>query len=128
MRVPLLDLDIVDLAQAVEPSATIDGNVGKMVLRRALARHVKPESIPVPKRGFTVPMRRWLRTDLRPLVQPLLLDRDPFPSGYFDRAGLLRYYEAHRSGQYNLERGLWNLLALQLWADRHLKPLPDRVS
>lgn len=123
VRVPLLDLEMVDLAARVDPSAAISGTTGKLVLRHALAGRVPPESIPVPKRGFTVPMRTWLSNDLRPAVQALLLDRDPFPAGFFDRDGLAVFYEDHRSGRLDLTRGLWNLLALQLWADRHLRPL-----
>lgn len=123
VRVPLLDLELVDLAARVDPRDAIRGQVGKQVLRRALERHVPRERIPVPKRGFTVPMRRWLTDDLRPAVQELLVDRDPFPTGFFDRNGLHAFYEDHRQGRLDLTRGLWNLLALQLWADRHLQPL-----
>lgn len=123
VRVPLLDLEMVDLAARVDPSAALHGQLGKVVLRRALEQRVPPDRIPVPKRGFTVPMRDWLREDLRPAVQELLLDRDPFPTGFFDRAGLAAFYEDHRSGRLDLTRGLWHLLALQLWADRHLRPL-----
>lgn len=123
VRVPLLDLELVDLAAHVDPSACLDERSGKLVLRHALARHVPAERIPVPKRGFTVPMDRWLRDDLRPTVEALLLDRDPFPSGFFDRDGLHRFYVEHRDGRLDLTRGLWNLLALQFWADRHLQPL-----
>jgi len=86
---------------------------------------VPREAIPVPKRGFTVPMGEWLRTDLGGLVHSLLLDRDPFPAGVFDRRGLRSFYDDHASGRLDVTRGLWNLLALQLWADAHLMPLPD---
>lgn len=122
VRVPLLDLELLELSAQVDPSAAIEGAVGKQVLRRALERHVPREQIPVPKRGFTVPMRKWLAEDLRPAVQALLLDRDPFPHGFFDRKGIAAFYEDHRSGL-DLTRGMWNLLSLQLWADRHLRPL-----
>ena len=123
VRVPLLDLDVVELAARVDPSACLVDGRGKEVLRRTLARRVPPERIPVPKRGFTVPMRQWLCDDLRPAVESLLLDRDPFPAGFFDRDGLRASYDDHRSGRLDLTRGLWNLLALQIWADRHLRPL-----
>ena len=125
VRVPLLDLEMVDVASRVDPSASVSGSTGKVVLRRALERHVSADRIPQLKRGFTVPMDDWLRNDLRDLVHGMLLDREPYPAGFFDRNGLRRYYEAHRSGHRTATRGLWNLLALQLWADRHLRPLAN---
>jgi asparagine synthase (glutamine-hydrolysing) len=129
VRVPLLDLELVDLAARVDPAACLEGTVGKQVLRRALARHVPADRIPVPKRGFTVPMSAWLRGDLRPSVDALLLDRDPFPNGFFDRRALRDWWSDHDQGRRDRSRGGWNLLALQLWADRHLSPLTsDRAS
>lgn len=122
VRVPLLDLELVELAARIDPADCLSGTTGKGVLRRALARRVPAERIPVPKRGFTVPMARWLREDLRPVVEELLVDNDPFPGGVFDRAGLRARYQEHLDGR-DLHRGLWNLLALQLWAREHLRPL-----
>ena len=123
VRVPLLDLELVDLSARIDPRDCIAAGTGKQVLRRALARRVPPDRIPVPKRGFTVPMRTWLSQDLRPAVEALLLDRDPFPAGFFDRDGLRATYRDHVDGRLDMTRGLWNLLALQIWADTHLRPL-----
>ncbi|MEZ5138952.1 MAG: asparagine synthase (glutamine-hydrolyzing) [Acidimicrobiales bacterium] len=124
VRVPLLDLEVVDLAARVDPSAALDGEVGKVVLRRALARRAPAELAALPKKGFTVPMARWMREELRPLVEDLLLGPSAFPAGAFDAAALERWYGQHLRGERNHGPGLWNLLALQLWADEHLRPLP----
>lgn len=123
VRVPLLDLELADLAARVDPSAALDGRVGKVVLRRALAQKVPAADIPVPKKGFTVPLAAWLRDDLRPVVEDLLLAPDAFQADAFDRPALRAWYEEHRSGARTHTRGLWNLLALQLWARTHLRPL-----
>lgn len=123
VRVPLLDLELVDLAMRVDPSASLQGGEGKGVLRRALARRVAPGSVSGGKKGFTVPLGRWFREELRPVVQDRLLRDDAFPAGAFDREALAGWYEEHRSGRMDHTRGLWHLLALQLWTDRHLRPL-----
>jgi asparagine synthase (glutamine-hydrolysing) len=124
VRVPLLDLELLDLAQRIDPGDCMHNGIGKLPLRHALGQQVPPESIPIPKKGFTVPMAQWLRTDLRGLVEELLIERDPFPNGFFDRTQLQVWCEEHFSGRLDRHRGLWNLLALQLWADRHARPLP----
>lgn len=124
VRVPLLDLDLVDLAARVDPSAALQGTTGKVVLRQALARRVDPTTIPVAKKGFTVPLGRWLREDLRPVVHERLLGAGAFPAGVLDADALAGWYEEHRSGRLDRTRGLWHLLALQLWADEHCRPLP----
>jgi len=126
VRVPLLDLEMIDLAARIDPSAALQGTTGKVVLRKALAARVDPATIPQAKKGFTVPLGRWLREDLRPLVEERLLRPDAFPAGAIDRAAVAAWYEDHRRGRLDRTRGLWNLLALQLWADTHLRPLPTR--
>lgn len=123
VRVPLLDLEVVDVAHRLRVEDCIEGAVGKIVLRKALARHAPQELVGLPKRGFSVPLGSWLRHELEPLVRDRLLDRDPFPTGFFDGPGLASFYDDHRSGRLDLTRGLWHLLALQLWADHHLRPL-----
>jgi asparagine synthase (glutamine-hydrolysing) len=125
VRVPLLDLELLDLAARVDPSASLQGTTGKVVLRRALERKIPPAKIPTAKRGFTVPLARWLREDLRPIFEDRVLGPDSFPSGAFDRAELRAWYGEHLEGRRDRTRGLWNLLALQMWADVHCRPLAD---
>jgi asparagine synthase (glutamine-hydrolysing) len=126
VRVPLLDLELLDLAARVDPSAAFDGAVGKVVLRKALARRIPADQIPVAKKGFTVPLARWLREDLRPEFEARVLGPGSFPGDAFDRAALRSWYDGHLSGRVDRTKGLWNLLALQLWADRHCRPLPSQ--
>ena len=128
VRVPLLDLEVVDLAARIAPDACVRSGVGKQVLRRALRRHVPEDRIPVPKKGFTVPLREWLRHELRGVAHDLLASTDLFPEGVFDPAEVRAMYEDHREGRIDMTQGLWNLLALQLWAARHLEPLPTTTT
>jgi asparagine synthase (glutamine-hydrolysing) len=123
VRVPLLAGNLVELAHRVDPSAAFSGGQGKAVLRAALARQVPADSIPRPKKGFTVPMGRWLRTDLEPVVRDRLLGGDTVLGDALDQPALARWYEAHVRGEADHTRGLWNLLALQLWSDTHQAPL-----
>jgi asparagine synthase (glutamine-hydrolysing) len=121
VRVPLLDREIIDLSLQIDPFDCMRNGVRKVTLREALARYVPANSIPQTKRGFAVPLGDWLRGPLRPLAEETLFHRDLYPAGVFHREGLRRYWEEHLSGQRDAKWGLWTILALQWWADAHLK-------
>ena len=121
VRVPLLDREIIDLSLQIDPFDCMRNGVRKVTLRETLARFVPADSIPTPKRGFAVPLGDWLRGPLRTLAEQTLFDRDLYPAGIFNRAGLRRYWEEHLSGRRDGKWGLWTILALQWWADAHLK-------
>ena len=62
--------------------------------------------------GLSVPVARWLNTDLAPLADRLL--RAP-------RLGaerVPRLLAEHRAGRANHARKLWPILMAELWADR----------
>ena len=121
VRVPLLDLDVADCAARLHPSSCMAGGAGKVVLRQALGRFVPPESIAADKRGFDVPVGGFLRTSLAARVREVLVERDPFPEGYFSRAAVGRLVTEHVDGRADRTQALWNLFSLQLWADAHLR-------
>ncbi len=118
VRVPLLDLDVIEFAMRVAPSACMNSRHDKAVLRSLLARRVPLQITEQPKKGFTVPLAEWLRGPLRDMVNDLLLTRDAHPAGVFDRSHLVRMYEEHLAGA-DRTLPLWCALALQLWWERH---------
>ncbi len=121
VRVPVLDLEVAATAARMSPSVCMKQGLGKLPLRGALARAVPPERIPERKAGFTIPLGAWLRSELRPLVDELLLTGDAYPEGLLDRATLRRLYQEHLEGR-DRTRAIWSLLSLQLWTREHLQP------
>lgn len=119
VRVPVLDLEVAGAAARISPSACMKDGLGKLPLRGALARAVPPDRIPQRKAGFTVPLGDWLRGELRPMVEDLLLSGDPYPSGLLNRRGQQDLYSQHLAGR-DRTRAIWSLLSLQLWAREHL--------
>jgi len=120
VRVPLLDLELLEVAARVDPFSCMSGGAGKVPLRLALGRFVPPGTIPVEKRGFDVPVGRWLRRELASRVRELVVERDPFPEGLFCRPAVREYADRHLEHGLDRTQGLWNLFALQLWAETHV--------
>lgn len=125
VRVPLLDREIIDLSLRLDPMDCMRNGLRKTILRDMLARYVPSACIPLPKRGFAVPLGEWLRGPLRPLVEQTLFDRDLYPNGVFSRQGLERYWHDHVFGRRDLKWGIWTILALQWWSQAHL---PGKTS
>jgi asparagine synthase (glutamine-hydrolysing) len=70
IRVPLLDQRLLDLVHALPgPIRLPHGAPGKHLLRRAGAALIRPDLLAQPKRGFTLPLRRWMTGSLRPLCE-----------------------------------------------------------
>jgi len=118
VRVPLLDREVIDVAVQVDWRDCFDPvkRIGKIPLRKSLARHMTFQS--TAKKGFEPPMGKWLRTSLRPVIEESLLTRESLAGVPVDRNALRRLYQEHLDGR-DLGWGLWPLLSLVLWEDRH---------
>lgn len=121
VRVPLLDREVINTAARVDWRSCLDlhDNVGKIPLRRALAKHVDFQSRD--KRGFSVPMTDWLRGPLLPIFRDAVLDRSDLLGMPFNRPALEGLLNDHVSGRVDQSRWLWSLLSLALWSERHLQ-------
>ena len=119
VRVPLLDREVINVASQIDwrTCFNLDQMTGKLPLRHALARHTQYQS--QTKRGFEVPMGTWLRTSLREMFEESLLKRDEILGLRIDTKALRKLFALHLSGQVDYGWGLWPLLSLALWVDKH---------
>ena len=104
MRPPLLDHELVEFALSLDGSLLIDSDTGtgKLVVRRIMADRVPPGLFDRPKRGFNLPIRRWLAK--RPELLGDAIDR-------LAEVGLIR---RPRALGFAGEQA-WALLALDRW-------------
>jgi asparagine synthase (glutamine-hydrolysing) len=70
IRVPFLDRRVLDLAHALPGPVRLPPRApGKHLLRQAFAPLLRPALQRQSKRGFTLPIRRWMLGSLRPLCE-----------------------------------------------------------
>jgi len=116
-RTPYLDTEVAALAFTLPDELKIRHGLGKWLLRRWLAeRH--PEAQPFArKRGFTVPVARWIGRragELGPLVARSAAVREICQPDAVER--LFAAVANKRAG-----RAAWNLLFYALWHRRHIE-------
>ncbi|MBP3277782.1 MAG: asparagine synthase (glutamine-hydrolyzing), partial [Butyrivibrio sp.] len=71
-RVPMLDKDVVEFAWSLPIDYLRDDKVGKKVLRDVLYRYVPRDMMERPKKGFSIPISKWLlESELRDWAEGL---------------------------------------------------------
>lgn len=74
IRLPFLDQQMLNLAHAIPGRVRLPNRAaGKHLLRRAFADLLRPDLLNKPKRGFTLPIGRWMAGPLRPLCEQALV-------------------------------------------------------
>ncbi len=114
-RAPFLDPEVVGLAANIPPKWRLSGTTTKAVVKRA-ARGLVPDAITSrPKKGFGIPVAKWLLSELRPLAERLL-DPDRISSqGLFNPWEVRRLLQEHLARRADNRKKLWTLMAFQLW-------------
>lgn len=119
-RAPFLDHTFAELACSVPARLKFKGWTTKSLLKRALAGRVPDAILQRRKQGFGVPIGRWLRGPLRPLLEDVL-HRDRLRRvGLFSPEAVNRLVREHVAGEQNHQRSLWTLLAFELWRGAYL--------
>ena len=119
LRAPLLDPGLVSFITSLPSEYKLNGWETKRVFRRAVAPHLPDAVLARPKKGFGIPVARWLNTHLRELAGDLLSPDRLRVQGIFDPAGVHGLLVDHWAGRRDNRKGLWTLLMFQLWHDRY---------
>ncbi len=83
------------------------------------------ETIARPKKGFGIPVAKWLRDDLRSSVGESLSPDRLRSQGLFDPQGVAKLLAEHNSGARDHRKQLWALFAFQQWHHEWLeRPRP----
>ena len=114
-RSPLLDHELAEYAMGLTDGELLRGGVTKSVLRRAYADLLPTEVLEGKKRGFEVPVERWLQTEWRVLLQDLLGAQEPEAAAYVDRRFLRDLIADRLEGDWNVPMLKYTMLVLELW-------------
>src|SRR6266850_474366 len=128
VRAPLLDHRVVEFVAALPAALKLRGRTGKFILREAMRSDLPGAVLSRPKRGFEAPINRWLRHELRDLVEDLLLDPRAEQRGWFNPRTVKQLWADHHEGVRNAGHQLWLLLVLELWCRSFLDARPSVVS
>ena len=121
-RSPFLDHKLIEFAASLPGGYKLSARGRhKHILKEAFAGWLPRGFVDRPKKGFSVPLSRWLKDDLADMMRDTLVSRKTL-SRWFRQDVVERYVDEHVSGRASHSTRLWPLLVLALWIDRYRVP------
>ena len=116
VRVPFLDLELVEFACKLPVHLKMHGREAKYILKKVAERYLPKDIIYRPKSGFGAPVRSWVVDGhLKPLTDRILNKRHgPFTS-IFSIDAINKLLNDTKSGRYDGAYTIWSLLAIDSW-------------
>jgi asparagine synthase (glutamine-hydrolysing) len=116
-RAPMLDAAVMELAFSMPGHLKIRNGVRKYVLKEALRGRVPDAILDRRKEGFSIPMKTWLKHELKPLMTRLLAPERLRARGLVDPAEASRLIDEHCAGRANHAHVLFSLMVFERWAE-----------
>src|ERR1700722_8215444 len=120
VRVPLLDLELIDFAAKIPASMKQTGKEGKSIFKQAMQGVLPLDVVYRPKSGFGAPLRRWLRHELRGRVEDTLAPAVLRRRGFFDPTAVRALIDDDREGRVDGSYTIFALMCFELWCRRFI--------
>jgi asparagine synthase (glutamine-hydrolysing) len=113
VRCPILDHKFVEFASRIPSVLTFKNGISKYIFKKAM-RNILPKKILCKsKHGFNLPLKTWLRTDLKKDVSEIILNGKS--NFYFDRKNIENMLSKFFKGNNSYNYKIWELYVFQLW-------------
>jgi len=120
VRVPFLDLDLVNFSTKIPDNLKQKGSVGKWVLKKAMEPYLPMDVIYRPKTGFGAPLRTWMKHDLKEIMRDLLSIESINSRGLFSAVNVQKLILANNQGKVDASYTLFSLLCVEIWCREYL--------
>ena len=119
VRSPFLDKEFVEFVSSLEPSLKLRKFKTKYILKKAALKRLPKEIVNRPKKGFGIPIGKWINGELRSFVtdvlDPSLIKRQ----GIFDGKYVKKILDEHFHKKKDNRKLIWTLLIFQLWHQKY---------
>ncbi len=119
VRAPFLDHELVEFVMGLPSRWKLKGFTSKYLLKRAMKNWLPDEVIQRPKKGFGVPIAKWVKGELRGLFEDLLSPHRIRKEGFLNPEYVASLLHDHLSNRKDNRKQLWTLLVWELWMDRY---------
>lgn len=119
VRAPFLDPELVEFVMGLPSNLKLNGFTSKYILKKAMKNYLPEEIIKRPKKGFGVPIAKWVKGPLKELFLDLLSADRIKREGFLNPEYVNSILEDHLSNHKDNRKKLWTLLVWELWVNRY---------
>lgn len=119
VRVPLIDHEFFSLAAKIPAKHKIHNKQGKYIFREAMRDMLPPEVYTFKKRGFTIPINKWFKDDLRDFTHESLQEGDAITE-FIKPQFLQKLKQTENLG--SLITRVWPMVVFNSWLNKVHKP------
>lgn len=121
VRVPFLSVELAELVYSLPGKYHYQGLTSKRLLKTVARKYLPKEIIQRKKKGFGVPMSRWLKTDLKVMSHDLLNQSTIKAQGLFNWNYINQLLNEHETGRQNHRMIIWALICFEYWYQKWFK-------
>ena len=114
-RFPFLDHEVVEFAMRLPSEFKIRGRDRKWLLRQVAARYIHPSCLEMKKKGFAMPVDKWIDGPLKEFVHEKLTDLAD--DGTIFRPDEVLAIRDGRDSHHLVPSQIWYLVSTQLWRE-----------
>lgn len=115
-RSPLLSKELLEYVPSLPDTYKIKGKTTKFLLRKIAEKYLPAELIHQPKRGFEIPLRKWVDNQLKDVMAAYLLSPDAYSRRFVTASFIENCWERKiKCGDEKRAKMLWTLFALEVW-------------
>ncbi len=119
-RVPLLDYRLVEFAFNLDLKLKIKNGSMKYLLKEVLYDYLPKELFQRPKRGFSIPLDRWLKTDLKYLLDQYTSEQVINKYNIVHLEYVNNMKQQYLKGNDYLYNRLWLIIVLHWWLEENM--------
>ncbi|MGH9939543.1 MAG: asparagine synthase (glutamine-hydrolyzing) [Blastocatellia bacterium] len=114
-RAPFLDHTLVEFLTKLPTGLKLRGLTGKYILKRAMRDRLPQQVINRPKKGFGMPVAKWIKGELRAFVRDTFAPERLKRRGLFNAGYVERLLDEHERGVADHRKLIWTLLMFEMW-------------
>ena len=117
VRAPYLDEEFAEHVNNLPSKYKLHGFTRKYLLKKSLEQKLPKQILYRRKKGFGIPLAKWLKKDLKPMLLDVFSPARIRRQGLFDAKTVETLLRDHFDGRKDNRKPIWTLLMFETWRD-----------